>query len=411
MDTNRRAFRFAVVGSVIFSAGFATAHAAAVTGNTYNPATSVILDARYQSFSSDEEYHVPGFPLGGEAGIGEQGFALSEAELAMSANVDDWFYGNLTAAMHQHDGATEVEIEEAFIETTSLGGGFTLKAGKFFSGFGYLNEQHPHSWDFADTALAYRALLGNQIGDDGVQLRWVAPTELFLEFGAEALRGASYPASGNEGDGAGARTVFVRIGGDVGASNSWRVGLSRYSATAHGRSTAGHAHDGEEAAGATFDGDVQVAGLDFVWKWAPDGNPAQRNLKVQFEILRRVEDGEVTADVGDPAVTTTADYDGTQRGWYLQAAYQFIPQWRVAARYDRLVADNDVSNDDVLEAAGLHDEDHEPSRITLAVDYGHSEYSRVRLQFNRDKSSPEEDNNQVIVQYVMSLGAHGAHKF
>jgi len=44
------------------------------------------------------------------------------------------------------------------------------------------------------------------------------------------------------------------------------------------------------------------------------------------------------------------------------------------------------------------------------IDYSHSEYSRLRLQFTRDYTLPEADN-QVFLQYVMSLGAHGAHKF
>ena len=43
-----------------------------------------------------------------------------------------------------------------------------------------LNEQHPHAWDFQDAPLVYKAFLGNQIKQDGVQLKWIAPTELLL---------------------------------------------------------------------------------------------------------------------------------------------------------------------------------------------------------------------------------------
>lgn len=396
MSTKICVVRIAALNSILYAA--VNAHAANVTGNTYNPAMSVILDGRYVSTSRDPaNYHVSGMPLGGEAEGAERGFALQEAELALSANIDDWFYGGLTTAMHQHDGETAVEVEEAFIETTSLGSGFTVKAGKFFSGFGYLNAQHPHSWDFVNTALVYAALMGNQIGDSGVQVRWVAPTDLFLELGAEALRGASYPGSGYEKNGAGARTLFVRVGGDIGASNSWRVGLSRYATDAVERGA---------DSGFAFDGSVNVTGIDVVWKWAPQGNTTQQNLKVQFEALRRTEDGSVT----DVAGSTSADYDGTQSGWYLQAAYQFIPQWRVAARFDRLKADNNVSDTTLGDAAGLNNESHDPSRVTLGVDYSHSEYSRIRAQYSIDKSYPKTDN-QFMVQYLMSIGAHGAHQF
>ena len=44
------------------------------------------------------------------------------------------------------------------------------------------------------------------------------------------------------------------------------------------------------------------------------------------------------------------------------------------------------------------------------LDYSNSEFSRVRLQYNKDDSGPETDD-QWYVEYLMSLGAHGAHKF
>lgn len=45
------------------------------------------------------------------------------------------------------------------------------------------------------------------------------------------------------------------------------------------------------------------------------------------------------------------------------------------------------------------------------VDWSPSEFSRLRLQLARDKSRSGEADNQLWLQYIMSLGAHGAHKF
>ena len=45
------------------------------------------------------------------------------------------------------------------------------------------------------------------------------------------------------------------------------------------------------------------------------------------------------------------------------------------------------------------------------LDWSGSEFSRVRLQYARDLSRPGAPDNQVVLQYIMSLGAHGAHKF
>src|SRR4030065_726856 len=97
--------------------------------------------------------------LGGETGPGDEGLRLGESELVMSANIDDKFYGQFTAALTPEN---ETEIEEAFFETFALGGGFTVRAGRFLSAIGYLNPAHAHAWDFADQPSFYRAMLGNQ---------------------------------------------------------------------------------------------------------------------------------------------------------------------------------------------------------------------------------------------------------
>ena len=115
------------------------------TKSSFNPDISLILDGRYSHFSQDtEDYELPGFMLGGEAGPGERGFTLGHSELIMSANADDKFYGRFTLAFGIHNGETEVEIEEAFIETLALDYGLAVRGGRFFSDIGYLNSQHEH---------------------------------------------------------------------------------------------------------------------------------------------------------------------------------------------------------------------------------------------------------------------------
>src|SRR5262245_66318748 len=112
----------------------------------------------------------------------------------------------LTAAITPED---EIEVEEAFFRTTALPSGFTVKGGRFFSGFGYLNEVHAHAWDFVDQPLVYQAFFGNQRAQDGVQVKWIAPTDLLLEFGAETGNGDAFtttPEGGNVPDGG---TIFA----------------------------------------------------------------------------------------------------------------------------------------------------------------------------------------------------------
>ena len=54
---------------------------------------------------------------------------------------------------------------------------------------------HAHAWDFVDQPLVYQAMFGGQSRQDGVQVKWLAPTDLFIELGAEAGNGDSFPAT------------------------------------------------------------------------------------------------------------------------------------------------------------------------------------------------------------------------
>ncbi|MEW8042266.1 MAG: hypothetical protein AB2540_12140 [Candidatus Thiodiazotropha endolucinida] len=395
--------------SIVSALSLAMSSSVIAEESAFNPDISLILDGRFGAFDNESDYELPGFMLGGEAGRGEEGFHLGHNELAISANVDNLFYGKLTAAIADHEGDTEVELEEAFIETVALGNGLKIKAGRFFSAIGYLNQQHGHAWDFADAPLVYRGLFGNQLIDDGLQVSWVAPTDIYLQLGGELLRGERFPAGGASNDGKGAGTLFAKIGGDMGESHAWQLGLSHWRAEVEDRTSGGHHHEGEAEEVPTYSGDSKVTGIDFVWKWAPLGNASERNFKLQGEYFIRDEEGDVIMDDGSESPESTT-YDGDQEGWYLQGIYQFMPRWRVGLRYDRLDSDNKGSDEEVLAEAGLDNEGHKPERITLMGDYSHSEFSRLRLQYARDDSYEDADDI-LMFQFVMSLGPHGAHRF
>ncbi|MDF1829216.1 hypothetical protein [Cycloclasticus pugetii] len=383
-----------------------------LTQNSFNPAISLILDGRFADMSNDpDDYALPGFMLGGESGLGSQGFAVGESELVMSANIDNTFYGKATLGFHNDDGSTEVDLEEAYIQTLGLGNGLTIKAGRFFSAMGYLNEHHVHTWDFADAPLIYRGLFGDQLRDDGIQLSYIAPTETFLQLGAEIMSGSQFPSAGEQ-SGIGAATVFANIGGDIGIEHSWQLGLSHWQANnIEGRTGGGHAHGEDDSAEETpsFDGDSKINAVDFVYKWAPNGNPKNQHVKVQFEYFDRKENGTISMLNSGPPLEETS-FDGHQKGWYAQTIYQFKPRWRAGLRYDQLESDNTGFDDDVLMEAGLDSDGFKPKRMSAMIEWLPSEFSRIRLQFNRDKSYQESDD-QIFLQYTTSLGSHGAHQY
>ncbi|MCW8925000.1 MAG: hypothetical protein OQJ84_01990 [Xanthomonadales bacterium] len=389
-------------------------------GGAFNPDIGVILQGMAWSYDHDpEEYQIPGFPLSGHAELAPEGLSLGEAEINISANVDDKFTAWLTVPIHVHEGDTEVEIEEAWIETLALPAGLSLRMGRFMSNIGYLNSKHPHSWDFADQALPYQAFLGTHYLDDGLQLRWLAPTDTYLELGGELLRGDHYLGGGEGDSGVGAYSLTARTGGDVGFDHSWQAGLSYLHVDAENRPLGGHAHadeheedhdgdedhegdEGHEDGPLMFGGDTGLWIADFVWKWAPNGNWKQRNFVFQAEYLLRNEDGFYTMPDAD-----VLPWDVNQSGWYVQAVYQPFPRWRFGMRYDRLSSDNPgAAFADSILMPGSDD----PQRYSFMTDWSNSEFSRLRLQYTLDKTS-HEDDNQWGLQYIFSIGAHGAHSF
>jgi hypothetical protein len=379
-----------------------------------NPGISAILNGVYGNLKQDPDtYRISGFvPTLGDVSPGKRGLSLGESELALSANIDPWFRGTLIASVAPEGG---IEVEEGYIQTLGLGKGFTIKAGRFFSGIGYQNQIHAHAWDFTDAPLAMKAFLGNQLNEDGIQLKWVAPTALYWDVGVEAGRGRAFPGTDRNKNGFSSGNLFTHLGGDIGASYAWQVGLSHFRTSPQNRT-----YDDLDSTGAgvtnSFTGRSRLWAVDGILKWAPNGNPTENNFKLQGEYFRRSETGNLTYDTQAASLGTQTDsYRSRQSGWYLQGVYQFMPQWRVGYRYDRLNAG--TTRIGLVDSGALAAADfpilggYNPKRSSLMVDWSPSEFSRIRLQFARDYSRMGEPDSQVFLQYIMSLGAHGAHKF
>ena len=190
--------------------------------------------------------------------------------------------------------------------------------------------------------------------------------------------------------------MHARFGGDAGFSSSWLAGLSYLSTQSSGRES------GAEVEPLLFSGDSDVMLAEFIWKWAPNGNWKERNFKFQAEYLWRNEKGRYALpDARD------LPWDSDQQGWYMQAIYQPRPSWRLGARIDALSGDEPA----VAYAATLLDPlNSNPRRYSLMADWSHSEFSRLRFQYTHDEAGTENDE-QFGLQYIYSIGAHGAHSF
>ena len=274
----------------------------------------------------------------------------------------------------------------------------SLKGGRFLSGLGYQNTQHPHAWDFADNNLMYRALFGEAYGNDGVQLKWVAPTELFMEFGVEAGRGADFPGTDRNQNGVGSHALFGHLGGDVGDVEQLarRAVVSRTprpaSATANSKTSA------TQTAETLFSGTSKTWVADFVWKWAPNGNATERNFKFATEYFRRSERGSLLCA------------DNTRRRRRLRR-HRRMPTARASRASTRRASTSScragapatattgwtrATVDFGANSAFLPLTDYSPTRHSLMLDYAPSEFSRLRLQYSQGQVDGKREREPVV---------------
>jgi len=359
------------------------------SANAANPGVSVVLNGNYVAMAHNPAgARISGYPLDGEAGLPKRGFSLDESEITLAANVDPFLTANLTASF---SGDNEVSVEEAYIQSTALPGGITLKAGRFFSAIGYLNERHAHNWSFIDMPLPYRALLGVQYGDDGVQARWLAPTPFFLEVGGELFRGDHFPAGDQSKNKPGASTLFVHTGSDINDSSSWLGSLSYIRTQSHDRIT------DTDAGSDIFNGHSDLGIASLVYKWAPGGNPSERNLTLSGEYFFGRERGDFNA------VAINRD----PRGWYAQGVYQFRKGWSAGVRYAEL---RDLNAPLPLAGSVVDSLNHTPRAVSALIEFDTSEFGRFRAQYTHDNADPR-SNDELLLQYTIVYGPHGAHRY
>jgi len=390
-------------------------------GQSMNPDVSATIDLNYHADDAKEGLsHVlgelPGFGhahAGGEEhhhGVAN-GFNMSHLELQFSAEIDPYFKGSAIAAISE-DGA---EMETAEIETTGLPGGLKLRGGKFFSDFGYLNAQPSHAWDFVDRPLVYQLLLGDHgLNDKGLQLSWLAPTPFYLLAGIEAFQGDNEVAFAYHGedplpqrDGPRLWVGWLKAGPNLPGNHGLQFGV--FGATGNHQEE----HDGnaDTFADHWLDGDSSFWGGDVVYKYNSPKPYGQGDFTLQGEYFARHRDLELVAvDAGGPppALIGNRRMDD-QDGYYVQAVYGILPRWRAGLRWEQVGLTNASElPDGASESYGTS------YRVGPMVDWSLSEFSRLRLQLNYgdyETAEGQESVTELYLQWVVSLGAHGAHQF
>lgn len=290
---------------------------------------------------------------------------LNEAEMSFQAIVDPYARADFFLSA----SPTGLEVEEGFLTFPTLPGGLLMKVGKMKAQFGKVNTMHSHVLPWVDAPLAMRNLLGGDEGlnDSGISVsKLILNPVLFLEATGEMYNGDNGAfTSYKRGD----LTYVGRLRGyrDISESMNLDVGTS----VAYGHNDAGP------------DFTTRLYGIDATFRYRPLQQALYKKAMLRTELFWSRRDQPVL--------------DGKAFGAYVSGDYQLTRRLFGGARYDL----SDRAAD-----ASLRDKS-----ASLLLTYWPSEFSQIRGQYRRTRYAEGVAANEILFQFLFSIGAHGAHVF
>jgi hypothetical protein len=298
-------------------------------------------------------------------------FQMHESEIGLQAIIDPYARGDFFISF----GEEGVDLEEGYITFTALPAGFVAKVGKMRSVFGKVNLMHNHVLPWVDRPLLSTNLVGGEDGidDAGFSLERIlpAPKGIFLEATGQVFRGDSDDLFHSQQRSDVSTVEHLRGYKDITESTNLDIGVSY---------ARGH-NDGT----LTLPGDfiTQLYGLDATVRWKPLRRSIYHSFVGRSELIW----------------SQRQQFPREQRsfGFYTSGDYQFARRWFTGGRFDW----SDRSQFDNLTDKGF--------AVTLT--YWPSEFSQVRGEYRFTRYAENRDSNEFLMQFIFSLGAHGAHPF
>lgn len=335
----------------------------------------------------------------------QRGITVQNVELTMSAAVDPYFTGNASIVYQiDKEGESVVELEEAYLTSTSLPWNLQLKGGQFFNQFGRLNATHPHAWDFVDQPLVNGRFLGpDGLRGPGVQLSYLLPAPIYSEAIVAVQNGSGETAfsfRSTPGEELYGRTIIDRPVQDL----SDMVIVPRLLGSVDLTDTQTAVLGVSGAFGANGTGEntqTAIYGADLYYKWKPlTAESGWPFVGWQTEVMmRRYE----AAAVNDPAAPLPEEVL-RDRGGYTQLLWGFTRRWVTGVRLDYVAGTGGDPAADPLRERRF--------RVSPDVTFYSSEFSKWRLQYNRDDiQSRDRPVHSVFLQFEFLIGEHGSHKF
>jgi hypothetical protein len=298
-------------------------------------------------------------------------------------------------------GEQGVSLEEGYLTFTALPAALQLKVGKMRAAFGKVNTLHNHVLPWVDRPLVTQNLVGGEDGidDAGLSLSRIlpAPKGIFMEGTAQVFRGDTenvYRANKRSD----LSTVeHLRLYRDITDNTNIDVGGS----WSRGNSPFGNGWN-------------QLYGFDGTLRWKPLSRSIYHSFVGRTELIwARMVTGN---SIGNPFVpaSTGAAIIRTPFGMYASAEYQLGRRWFLGGRFDRsqrvcgLPTNPPTVTECRVSSLGTLFQD---TGGSLLLTYWPSEFSQVRGQLRRTRYGEGLTANELVFQFLFSMGAHGAHPF
>lgn len=366
------------LGAVDSTAPVATRPAQAGGAATLNPDISLIAD--FLVDLSPEEATLEN---------GER-YQVREIELGVQGAVDPYFRYDAFLGLHG-DG---IEVEEAYATTLALPASLQARLGKFLLPFGKVNLTHRAELQMFDHPLVHREFFGEEgVSSTGLWGSWIGdPLGFFQELSIVGAEGMEAHAHGEEvhadeeahalslAQDDGEEAHGGSLANDLG-DRLWlahlknSIDLNPASNLELGASWATAIVEEEEARART-----NVYGIDVTWRWKPPQFAKYRSAILQAEAIWRDEAG-----IGE-----------TKAGGFAFAQWQLSRRWYVGARGDWV----EPPEEEGTVKGGQ-----------LLVKWFPTEFSQLRLAYERQ--DPEEGNalDRLIFQTTFALGPHRPHAY
>jgi len=294
-------------------------------------------------------------------------FQMHESEVGFQSIIDPYARGDFFISF----GEEGVDLEEGYITFTALPASFIAKVGKMRSAFGKVNTMHNHVLPWVERPLVSNNLVAGEdgINDAGFSIQRIlpAPKGIFLEATGQLFRGDSGDVFKSSQRSDVSAVAHLRGYKDINESTNLDLGVSY---------ARGHNDVGSDFL-------THLYGVDATLRW----KPLRRSIYHSF-----VARGEFIWSDRQQLPTTQKSF-----GYYASADYQLARRWFLGGRFDH----SDRSRNDALTDKGG----------SIVLTYWPSEFSQLRGQYRFTRYANNIDANELFVQLIFSLGAHGAHPF